>query len=90
MRARFAANSGLDGRICEASGRIYQPQQSVLNPQAGQRHTACMRYISAWPHRSQIIASSDWQSRRLVRVVGVSDAGCGSRGAGVGRDIGEL
>jgi hypothetical protein len=25
----------------------YQPQQSVLNPQLGQRQTACMRNISA-------------------------------------------
>src|SRR5688500_1564479 len=37
---------------------IYQPQQSVLKPHAGQRQTACMRYISALAHRSQIIASS--------------------------------
>jgi hypothetical protein len=35
----------------------YHPQQSVLNPQAGQRQTACMRYISA-PHRSHGILSS--------------------------------
>ena len=34
----------------------YHPQQSVLNPHAGQRHTACMRYISA-PHRSQMVLS---------------------------------
>ena len=34
----------------------YQPQQSVLNPHAGHRQTACMRNISA-PHRSQQIAS---------------------------------
>jgi len=36
----------------------YQPQQSVLNPQFGHRQTACIRYISAWPHRSQITLSS--------------------------------
>jgi hypothetical protein len=36
----------------------YHPQQSVLNPHSGQRQTACIRYISALPHRSQIIASS--------------------------------
>jgi hypothetical protein len=35
----------------------YQPQQSVLKRQAGQRQTACMRYISA-PQRSHFIASS--------------------------------
>jgi hypothetical protein len=35
----------------------YQPQQSVLKPQSGQRHTACMRYISACPQRSQIMRS---------------------------------
>lgn len=34
----------------------YHPQQSVLKPQAEQRHTACMRYISAL-HRSQSIFS---------------------------------
>jgi hypothetical protein len=34
----------------------HQPQQSDLNPQEGQRHTACMRYTSA-PHRSQSILS---------------------------------
>jgi len=35
----------------------YQPQQSVLKPQFGQRHTACIRNISACPHRSQTILS---------------------------------
>jgi hypothetical protein len=35
----------------------YHPQQSVLKPQAGQRQTACMRYISA-PQRSHGILSS--------------------------------
>jgi hypothetical protein len=34
----------------------YHPQQSVLKPQAEQRHTACIRYISAL-HRSQSIFS---------------------------------
>ena len=34
----------------------YQPQQSVLKPQFGHRHTACMRNIST-PHRSQRTAS---------------------------------
>ena len=46
------------GSTCVTRGRrIYQPQQSVLKPQAGQRQTACMRYISA-PQRSQSILSS--------------------------------
>jgi hypothetical protein len=36
----------------------YQPQQSVLKRQEGQRQTACMRYISA-PQRSHFVASSD-------------------------------
>jgi hypothetical protein len=34
----------------------YQPQQSVLNPQLGQRQTACMRNISV-PQRSHATAS---------------------------------
>jgi hypothetical protein len=36
----------------------YQPQQSVLKPHSGQRQTACIRYISALPQRSQIILST--------------------------------
>ena len=35
---------------------VYHPQQSVLNPHAGQRQTACMRYISAL-QRSHSMAS---------------------------------
>ena len=35
----------------------YHPQQSVLKPQAGQRQTACIRYIST-PQRSHGIVSS--------------------------------
>jgi hypothetical protein len=35
----------------------YQPQQSVLNPHAGQRHTACIRNISA-PHLSHTVGGS--------------------------------
>jgi hypothetical protein len=34
----------------------YHPQQSVLKPHAGQRQTACMRYISAL-QRSHSMAS---------------------------------
>ena len=53
----FAANSGLRvrratrGRPWLTAMPGYQPQQSVLKRHAGQRHTACMRYISA-PQRS--------------------------------------
>ena len=36
---------------------VYQPQQSVLKPHAGQRQTACMRYISA-PQRSHNVLIS--------------------------------
>ena len=45
----------------------YQPQQSVLNPQVGQRQTACIRYISA-PQRSQRTLSG-WGAR----LVGIGD-----------------
>src|ERR1700730_18575441 len=49
---------GLEGPVGGRDvGFDYHPQQSVLNPHAGHRHTACMRYISAAPHRSQIILS---------------------------------
>src|SRR5262245_35804061 len=44
----------------------YQPQQSVLNLQAGQRHTACIRYISA-PQRSHFIESSAGCDNDLLR-----------------------
>ena len=43
--------------ICESKTVHHHPQQSVLNRHAGQRHTACMRYMSA-PQRSHFIASS--------------------------------
>ena len=42
---------------CRGSRFDYQPQQSVLYRQLGQRHTACIRNISA-PQRSQITISS--------------------------------
>jgi len=38
----------------------HQPQQSVLKPQAGQRQTACIRYISS-PQRSQRTLSDGLQ-----------------------------
>ena len=55
MRSRLAANVASDGSMRVSID--YHPQQSVLNPQAGQRQTACMRYIST-PQRSQGILSS--------------------------------
>jgi hypothetical protein len=62
--------------------RRYQPQQSVLNPQDGQRQTACMRNISA-PQRSQ---------RTLSAVLdGLGRSGGGGGGAGwVGSGIGKI
>src|SRR5437868_14723322 len=63
MRRWLAMKSGSDGltfvsRMATASGpAAYQPQQSVLNPQSGQRQTACMRYISA-PQRSHSVLSA--------------------------------
>jgi hypothetical protein len=46
--------AGIDVRVKTVH---HQPQQSVLNRHDGQRHTACMRYMSA-PQRSHFIASS--------------------------------
>jgi hypothetical protein len=54
----------------------YHPQQSVLNPQLGQRQTACMRYISS-PHRSHSIFSSDGAAV-LIGVIGRAGLGGGS------------
>ena len=61
----------------------YHPQQSVLKPQTGQRHTACMRYISAL-HRSQSIFSSLIDGVTSVNLVIVVTEG-GRAGAGCGR-----
>src|SRR5213083_1707753 len=48
------------GRVRRIDVRVedYHPQQSVLKPQAGQRQTACIRYISVLPQRSHTILSS--------------------------------
>jgi len=46
-----------DNHGCVSPETSHQPQQSVLNPQAGQRHTACIRYIAA-PQRSHSVFSS--------------------------------
>ena len=52
VRRKFAGRR-VDVRFDLVHGGRYQPQQSVLKRQAGQRHTACMRYISA-PQRSHV------------------------------------
>jgi len=61
-----------------------------LNPQAEQRQTACMRYISAL-QRSQIT----WSARsgtdgEAGAVVGAGSAGRGAVGGNGGSDIGEI
>jgi hypothetical protein len=62
----------------------YQPQQSVLKRQLGQRQTACIRYISA-PHRSQRVASGaaaggDDCRAETIGVIFRSGVGLGSGG----------
>jgi hypothetical protein len=59
--------------VARFSGQRHQPQQSVLNPQAGQRQTACIRYISATPQRSHIILSTGGD----VALIGAGWAGFG-------------
>jgi hypothetical protein len=61
----------------------YHPQQSVLNPHAGQRQTACMRYISAL-QRSHNIASLVEAAAAAVSIGVTGRADC--RG-GVGSDM---
>jgi hypothetical protein len=60
---------------------IHHPQQSVLNRHAGQRQTACIRYISA-PQRSQKVFSSIGAGgvRAMADVTGVMT---GFRGSGI-------
>ena len=55
----------------------YHPQQSVLNPQAGQRQTACMRYMPA-PQRSQRTLSSLAGGTILSGVIARGFSGVGS------------
>ena len=57
MCAWLVWKSGSAGETCDSRTCIYQPQQSVLKPQSGQRQTACIRYISA-PQRSQSVLSA--------------------------------
>ena len=54
----------------------HHPQQSVLKRHAGQRHTACMRYISA-PQRSHVILSSAGSAagRLIAETTGVTRGG---------------
>src|SRR2546422_1705499 len=56
IRSRLVLKIESAGLTCESRTSIHQPQQSVLNPQVGQRQTACIRYISA-PQRSHNILS---------------------------------
>jgi protein-L-isoaspartate(D-aspartate) O-methyltransferase len=57
---------------------LHHPQQSVLQPQDGQRQTACMRYISA-PQRSQSVLAS-----LLGGVVSIDFSGVTERTGGRG------
>jgi hypothetical protein len=61
----------------------YHPQQSVLKPHAEQRHTPCMRYISAL-HRSQSTFSSLGDGVQSVNLVMCGGEG-GRAGSGRGR-----
>ena len=47
---------GADAGVDDLHERL--SPSTVLKPHSGQRQTACIRYISALPHRSQIIRSS--------------------------------
>ena len=66
----------------------YQPQQSVLKRQVGQRQTACIRNIWA-PQRSQITVSSP--VRHALAAISVVRIGFGTKvsfpGSGMGRII---
>ncbi len=53
-------------RETKKDATAYQPQQSVLKRQDGQRQTACMRYISA-PQRSHVIDSPSDFGWRLAK-----------------------
>jgi hypothetical protein len=62
----------------------YQPQQSVLKRHEGQRHTACMRYMSA-PQRSHFMASSPADAGLVpsAETTGVMMGFRGERGSGL-------
>jgi hypothetical protein len=71
--------------MCDSSATIYQPQQSVLKPQAGQRQTACIRYIAS-PHRSQSTLSAFWLGAESLRGEEGWMAGVGAMGSDMGKD----
>jgi hypothetical protein len=60
----------------------YQPQQSVLKRQAGQRHTACMRYISA-PQRSHTVRLSSAGTGPALRADRMGVIGGSGRGSAI-------
>jgi protein-L-isoaspartate(D-aspartate) O-methyltransferase len=64
----------------------YQPQQSVLKPHAGQRQTACMRYISAPQRSHNVFWSASGVADKLV-LSGMGRAGGlpGASGSDMGR-----
>jgi hypothetical protein len=52
-----------------------------LKPHAGHRQTACIRYISAWPHRSHVTASSHGEcAGAITERAGAAGAGFGESG----------
>ena len=74
---------GFEKRVARVDVRVenvhHHPQQSVLQPQAGQRQTACMRYISS-PHRSQSVLSTFGELRSTLSGVDGSTAGAALSG----------
>lgn len=67
----------------------YQPQQSVLKRQAGQRHTACMRYISA-PQRSHTVRVSSAGAGPAFRAERMGVIGGSGRGSAIAAIIAEV
>jgi hypothetical protein len=70
-------------------GRGYQPQQSVLKRQAGQRHTACIRYISA-PQRSHTVRLSSAGAGRALRADRMGVIGGNGRESAIAAIIAEV
>ncbi len=67
----------------------YQPQQSVLKRQAGQRHTACIRYISA-PQRSHTVRVSSAGAGPALRAERMGVIGGSGRGSAIAAIIAEV
>ncbi len=85
MRVRFSRNSGASVLMRVGSLSTHHPQQSVLYPHSGQRQTACIRYISAVPQRSQITLSSSLSGPVAgIRILGGSSGGCSGMAAIIG------